>query len=1756
MDHEGLPVVTENSADKVIGYAQDNIRSFLDGWRRGQNQHLQLKKVIEQVISTDYEGRTVIELLQNGHDAHPEDSKLGSISFVLDETEGDYGTLYVANAGTPISNNDFRSMCEVAISTKLPSGGIGNKGVGFKSVLQISEHPEVFSRSTPDSPCFDGYCFRFATHEDIDWLAEGIDCDAYDLPHLIRENVSSLQLPAPLSAVPPSIGTFASTDHVTVIRLPIRSLDALSKTRSQLTGLKSGQLPVHLFLERIKTIEVTVRAPQGTDAFSLTRAVDPIAQIDGAVLLQVSLESSDTYLVASLELSELAFQQAIAEGIRENQLDEAWSRWSGPPKVSVAVPVDRPFLNGRLYTFLPMGINALAPLPALVNAPFSPKLDRRNIDEGNPVNEFLLRGVAQMCAQLLVAASEGRLDIYPESVADLACWDSGHIQLLQEALKDQGHSVASLPFLPELGRPGLTLSLEEACSWLPDHSVFRPEAVASAGPFRFLDHNRLDERAEAVESLSLRATGRSLKPSPEILGRFAEVVALRLPQPADPGQWAIFYDELAASVPDGAFCEGLQLLVAEDGAVVPAASGTQTAVFLPAATSESDAADSPHCVRRRFRYLLRGVSNATERSRRPGILWLIRNQFVREYRTEQILRLVAESVNDQELDHEERLEALFYAFNVWKSSRRETATETTERLGFQLPCHGGWFPASHVALSSGWRRDTHDIDRKLDSFIALAAHLSPDLQHLGNCRLLTRADLGFPEQEAGAFADFVGALGAKSGLIPCLLPKKNLMLKGWEVNHPEVVAGAIRNGITLSPETVTTWMSYAEARRRGAASYTNPTYEPMDDIAYLPGQDQWMEFADEARRLYADLVVDGLDWWPKTSLWITFDRHTDKKACQWPSPILAFIACVPWVPQSTPGTRDLITWQVLNCSWILQDTETPPFLPAVPLKLARRLTEKVLHILSEAGLRTWDSPASAEARLKFIPEEVNHQNRAGNRSWLLHLRKAYEAAWQERLASSRSSQMEPPEQVLVEQSSRKLGIDPCASSEPIYINDSKAGMIAHLLHQSSASVLAIKHPQINEQVADWYEAAGCQNFRHASEAAVTMVCEGTKAEDLPSSPLVTLGTWLPLAVVATIEYLSNEIAARSLPVLAGLLELVRSARYSTAPALTTSIDGMLIASDPFASSFVVSREHIVIVATAADTEWQLRQKASSAIAELAGVPALAGALRLVLVDLEARCGSRAPTRDDLAAVLHLDGETFESFAKDLDQNKSLDRNLRVLLASADPDLANDGSSLIEDFLNQKDGGLRDHLHAQGYDLDKIIELSNEFELHVSLAELGIPLQQANINLRIAGLQPITNPGKHHQQLEAFITQQHEAILRKLRDSYAARHRPGEPIAEYVQSIAFAGLSVDHMWADKHWEVPDEVLASHVADWISQVGGQNPLGDPLELGVFELRKRSRITIKRLVPELNVRLRAFGEKQQPKLGTYSIDEANLSEEMEHQGLLDFSPIGYRDIVSWLTRSDQWPEGVPPSHRFEDLDITAEDVDRAKREAKSDYDHDRRRLSELQYANQSYTAESEQINLMVDRVLADIPSQLSAEHPTLTVLAPDNAPRTAATLSTATTTSGGGLRVSPEKLSAIGLLGEAIAAEWIQTTFGLAPEVTWKSKNRNERLGGHAGNDGLGYDFEVKLPNQTLFIEVKSTTGTNFEFEIGESEVRRASSLAKGESYEILFITEVLNPEKIKLRRLPNPFSPQGTSHYRHLGKSLRLGFRADERTPSQQ
>ena len=57
--------------DRIRAQAKAQVDQYLQDRETGQTTSREIKEVIESIISTDYDGRTVIELLQNAHDAHP-----------------------------------------------------------------------------------------------------------------------------------------------------------------------------------------------------------------------------------------------------------------------------------------------------------------------------------------------------------------------------------------------------------------------------------------------------------------------------------------------------------------------------------------------------------------------------------------------------------------------------------------------------------------------------------------------------------------------------------------------------------------------------------------------------------------------------------------------------------------------------------------------------------------------------------------------------------------------------------------------------------------------------------------------------------------------------------------------------------------------------------------------------------------------------------------------------------------------------------------------------------------------------------------------------------------------------------------------------------------------------------------------------------------------------------------------------------------------------------------------------------------------------------------------------------------------------------------------------------------------------------------------------------------------------------------------------------------------------------------------------
>ncbi|MBC7139817.1 MAG: sensor histidine kinase [Defluviimonas sp.] len=380
-------------------------------------------------IASDYRDRFLIELIQNAYDAHPVGTRDGQIKVILDMREGEFGTLFVANKGRPFAEGNVKDLCDIGLSRKPLGESIGNKGLGFRSVVQITDAPSVYSQSvaTASESHFSGFCFRFARPDDY---AELID----DRRHLqlASRDLPIFHIPIWIDEQTRSIRDFAEEGFSTVIQLPLRDAVATESVRRQIIDLHDQKVPMLLFLERASSLAVRIVAEAGQveTELSFTRSED-VYNVAGLQLARVDLGGAGTFFMARRLVAESKIKDAIEKGIARKELNEHWERWAGDGEVAVAVRLDAVVQTPRLYTFLPMGEQANAPFAGHLHGSFFPSSNRKHLNARIKLNALLLTEATSLAAEAidhLVNFPSGKTAEWLTSkerataVVDLLCW--------------------------------------------------------------------------------------------------------------------------------------------------------------------------------------------------------------------------------------------------------------------------------------------------------------------------------------------------------------------------------------------------------------------------------------------------------------------------------------------------------------------------------------------------------------------------------------------------------------------------------------------------------------------------------------------------------------------------------------------------------------------------------------------------------------------------------------------------------------------------------------------------------------------------------------------------------------------------------------------------------------------------------------------------------------------------------------------------------------------------------------------------------------------------------------------------------------------------------------------------------------------------------------------------------------------------------------------------------------------------------------
>ena len=353
-------------------------------------------KSLSEHIAADYHGRCLIELIQNGNDAHPSDRSDGEIEVLLAD-EGPYGTVYVANRGLPFSEKHADALLRIGKSSKPPGEAIGNKGLGFRSVSHLCDAPEIYSQSTPalGRPSFGGFCFALEHERALG----GYFPDDARIAQLAGRDLPMFSIPRWLTEQPARITAFAERGFASVVRLVLRDEEARTDALEQFQLLMNQSVPTLVFMERLCRLTALLEGEQKSSPRKMVLTRNE-TRLDGSPLnvSTVNLGQHGAFLLSRGTVPESDMKAAIETGVAAKQLHGSWGEWSGDGEIALAVRIDNGPVAPRLFTFLPMSEGAAAPFHGYLHGSFFPTSSRKAIDAAVELNRLLLKEAAVLAA--------------------------------------------------------------------------------------------------------------------------------------------------------------------------------------------------------------------------------------------------------------------------------------------------------------------------------------------------------------------------------------------------------------------------------------------------------------------------------------------------------------------------------------------------------------------------------------------------------------------------------------------------------------------------------------------------------------------------------------------------------------------------------------------------------------------------------------------------------------------------------------------------------------------------------------------------------------------------------------------------------------------------------------------------------------------------------------------------------------------------------------------------------------------------------------------------------------------------------------------------------------------------------------------------------------------------------------------------------------------------------------------------------------
>jgi superfamily II DNA or RNA helicase len=446
-------------SSEICEYVRDQAKRCLDAYRADfglVEEHANIERAAAQ---GGYGRRQIYELVQNAADAMFESS--GRIEVVLTRS-----ALYCANEGDPIDIEGLDAILRSHVSRKRGCE-IGRFGMGFKSVLGVSQKPEFFSRS--GSFGFDG---EFAAR----LIKQIVPATVVRVPVLRTAKPLDAQKESATDTVLAGLMSWATT----VVKLP---LDPGCGWLSE--DIKNFPSEFLLFASHVQSL----------------RFSDQTAQLDREIRLFA--EDNEIHLVEQGRRSRWKVSSTVVRPTQTARADAGELADREELPLSWAVPLDGRPARGKFWAFFPTEYQTT--LSGILNAPWKTNEDRWNLLKGEFNSELLSRAAELVLTSLPDLAAEDDpgfvVDVLPARLDESPNWADSELNTKIYAL---GRSRPCVP--DQLGKLVAPIALNIPPSGLPSEAL----KVWSSYPNRPQDwsHNSLEQRTRRtrLERLAVSVT--------------------------------------------------------------------------------------------------------------------------------------------------------------------------------------------------------------------------------------------------------------------------------------------------------------------------------------------------------------------------------------------------------------------------------------------------------------------------------------------------------------------------------------------------------------------------------------------------------------------------------------------------------------------------------------------------------------------------------------------------------------------------------------------------------------------------------------------------------------------------------------------------------------------------------------------------------------------------------------------------------------------------------------------------------------------------------------------------------------------------------------------------------------------------------------------------------------------------------------------------------------------------------------------------